>query len=155
MTNVPPEVPVQSSLDGLAPLFAQKVQILLSRVPYAKVAETTRTNARQVYLYGFGRDYDDGRGIVTHSHDALDTWHHYGLACDIIHSRYGWDARWSWWMELGHVARTLGLTWGGDWKMADNPHVQWGPPMRRSPSPSAAKLWAMSPDALWREVGAV
>ena len=36
----------------------------------AIVAETLRTDERQEFLYGFGRDYDDGRGIVTHSRAA-------------------------------------------------------------------------------------
>ena len=152
---LPRAVAVIKSLDVLAPAFRAKVERVLESVPYANVAETLRTDARQRYLYGFGRDYDDGRGIVTHSETALDTWHHYGLAVDIIHKTKGWDAPMQWWQQLGTIAKANGLVWGGDWTFRDYPHIQWGPPMRRSPSPSAAKLLADGGvDAVWRAVGA-
>ena len=148
-------VPVDQSLDDLAPKFRAKIDELLKLVPDAVVYETLRTNARQEYLYGFGRDYDDGRGVVTHSETALDTWHHYGLACDLVHQNQGWDAPVSWWKEFGKQAKNLGLVWGGDWTFRDYPHVQWGSPMRRSPSPSAATLQSKGGNpAVWQAVGA-
>jgi len=152
---LPRAVAVVKSLDVLAPAFRDKIERVLEAVPYANVAETLRTDARQRYLYGFGRDYDDGRGIVTHSETALDTWHHYGLAADIIHKTKGWQAPAQWWQQLGAAAKAQGLVWGGDWTFRDYPHIQWGAPMRRSPSPSAAKLLeAGGVDAVWRAVGA-
>jgi len=60
-------VPVDRRLEVLAPAFRRKIDAVLEAVPYATVAETLRTDARQQFLYGFGRDYDDGRGIVTHT----------------------------------------------------------------------------------------
>ena len=36
----------------------------------AKVFETLRTAERQEFLYGFGRQYDDGRGTVTKVQDV-------------------------------------------------------------------------------------
>jgi hypothetical protein len=148
-------VPVDQSLDGLAPKFRACVENILKAMPDAMVYETLRTDARQSYLYGFGRDWDDGRGVVTHSETAQDTWHHYGLACDIIHKTRGWGAPTAWWDQLGAEAKKLGLVWGGNWTFHDDPHVQWGAPMRRSPSPSAAKLQAEGGNAaVWKVVGA-
>jgi len=149
-------VPVVKSLDGLAPAFRDKLERVLESVAYAEVSETLRTDARQRFLFGFGRDYDDGRGIVTYSETALDTWHHYGLAADVIHSRKGWEAPRQWWQELGAAVKAQGLVWGGDWRFRDYPHIQWGAPMRRSPSPSAAKLLESGGvEAVWEAVKAI
>lgn len=156
MNAPPPEIPVVTSLDGLAPKFRAKVSLLLE-IPDRLVSESLRSNARQQYLYGFGRAYDDGRGIVTHSQDGDETWHHFGLAVDIVSALHGWDAPDAFWTQLGRDARDLGLSWGGDWHgFKDLPHVQSGPPMRQSPSPRAARLFADGGyEAVWREVGAL
>jgi hypothetical protein len=166
----PREIPVVKSLDGLAPKFRDAVQRLLAAMTEMGfdpiVSESTRSNDRQQYLYGFGRDYDDvrdPRGVVTHSHDADETWHHYGLAVDIISKSKQWGAPETFWRDLEVCAEAEGLTSGRDWdrndktreKFVDGPHVQWGPPMRRSPSPRAARLFAAGGyHAVWAEVGA-
>lgn len=163
----PPEVPREASLTVLAPRFRVAVEALLEEQRGNHwpplVAETLRTHERQRYLWGFGRTYDDGRGVVTHSEDADETWHGYGLAVDIVHARDFWRAPAEFWASLGDACRRLHLTWGGDWngngipdeRFLDRPHVQWGPPMRRSPSPRAARLVASGGlPALWQEVGA-
>lgn len=157
----PMEPPVETDLEPLAPLFRAKVEELLARMR-AKghdpiIAESLRSNARQLYLYGFGRLYDDGRGVVTHSRDGDETWHHFGLAVDIISESQEWDAPPRFWSDLGANAVALALSWGGGWTtFKDRPHVQWGPPMRQSPSPRAARLFADGGyEAVWREVGAL
>jgi peptidoglycan LD-endopeptidase CwlK len=157
----PPEVPVDNSLEGLAPIFHARVNELLARMKARGhdpiVSESFRTNERQTYLWGFGREYDDGRGIVTHSRDADETWHHFGLAVDIISQSHGWDAPPRFWHDLGALSVALGLSWGGNWKsIQDRPHVQFGSPMRQSPSPRAARLLAQGGlEAVWKEVGAI
>lgn len=164
----PPEVQRVTALVHLAPRFRAAVETLLEELRTAHwpplVTETFRTHDRQAYLYGFGRRYDDGRGIVTHSQDADETWHGFGLAADIVHATQYWRAPTEFWETLGATAARLGLTWGGDWnrngirdeRFPDRPHVQWGPPMRRSPSPRAARLVAAGGlPALWQEVGAL
>ena len=152
---LPIPIAVDKRLEGLAPAFRSAIEAVLKAVPDAVVVETLRTDARQAYLHGFGRAYDDGRGIVTHSETALDTWHHYGLAADLVHKQSRWGAPASWWQTLGTAARAQGLVWGGDWTFRDYPHIQWGAPMRRSPSPSAAALLASGGlPAVWRAVKA-
>lgn len=116
------------------------------------VEETIRSPERQAWLYGFGRDYDDGRKIVTWVHQS---WHTFGLAADIISRSMGWNAPSKFWNALGAASKDEGLIWGGTWKSPDRPHVQWGYPMRQAPSPRAAQLVATGGlPALWREVRA-
>lgn len=158
---VPPEVPAIRSLDGLAPVFRQKIEHVIHRLHAlgrdATIAESLRTDERQAYLYGFGREYDDGRGIVTNAPTGNSGWHKFGLAVDIISASERWNAPASFWSMLGVCARSEGLAWGGDWKtFPDRPHVQFGPPMRRSPSIRARELYLNGGiEAVWAEVGAL
>lgn len=165
--TVPREVPNNRSMDVLAPQFRALVDEVLAGMRADGhdpiVIETLRTHERQAFLYGFGRDYDDGRGIVTHSQDASETWHGYGLAVDIISATHRWNASAGFWTSLGTHARRAGLLWGADWnnngrtddeRFLDRPHIQWGA-MRRTPSPRALALQQQGGNlAVWREVGA-
>lgn len=163
----PAEVPVQRSLDVLAPKFRAAVDAILRDLAaegwQPRVAETLRTQERQNFLHGFGREYDDGRGRVTNSQDADESWHGYGLAVDIVNNPQGWSAPPKFWAALGAAAKKHGCRWGGDWnengradeKFRDVPHVQWGL-CRVSPSPRAGRLLAMGGvTAVWSEVGAL
>lgn len=163
----PKEVPVRNDTSGLAPKFKAALDRVLNRMEALGhdpiVFETHRTQARQNYLYGFGRTWDDGRGTVTYSQDADDTWHSYWLAADIISKSRMWDAPDKFWIDLENSAEAEGLVSGRDWDgrndtrqtFVDSPHVQWGKPMRRSPSNNAARLLAQGGyEAVWREVGA-
>lgn len=164
----PREVPVVRTLDGLAPKFRDA---LLATVRDMEawgydplIFETLRTDERQQFLHGFSRKYDDGRGRVTNSRDADESWHFYGLAADIVSATLYWKAPWDFWATLGLAARRNGLRWGADWdndgessdeRFADRPHVQWGAPMRRSPSPLARRLYdAGGARRVWQAVGA-
>lgn len=164
-----PEPPRITALDGLAPRFRAKVERVLQGLRDAGfdpiVFESLRTDERQWYLYGFGRDYNDGRvedgQFVTNSQDGDETWHHFGLAVDIVSRSKLWRAPNEFWKKLHQLARANGLVSGADWDNDgymddwDKPHIQWGPPMRRSPSPRAARLEAQGGNAaVWREVGA-
>lgn len=158
---VPPEVPVIRSLDGLAPKFRTRVEAMLIELE-AKgfdpmIAESLRTAERQRYLYGFGREYDDGRGIVTYSSTGHASWHYYGLAVDVISRAKRWNAPSSFWCALGESATAHGLAWGGNWPtFPDKPHVQFGAPMRSSPSSRIYALYESGGiEAVWKEVGAI
>jgi peptidoglycan L-alanyl-D-glutamate endopeptidase CwlK len=158
--TVPAEVPVTRDLHVLAPKFRSAIERVLDTMRGLGhnpiVFETLRTHDRQRFLFGFGREYDDGRGIVTHSSDADETWHGYGLAVDIVCGTKYWNASGEFWAALGRACEREGLEWGGWWQFLDRPHIQWGKPMRRSPSPRAGRLLASGgPPAVWREVGAL
>ena len=120
------------------------------------VAESLRTDERQRFLFGFGRDYDDGRGIVTHSLVGCTSWHSYGLAVDVVSRSTHWDAPNAFWSALGAAAAVHGLTWGGDWPtFPDKPHLQFAP-MPDSPSPAIITTYqASGREAVWLEVAAV
>jgi hypothetical protein len=150
----PKAVAVDRTVVHLAPKFREAVLATLAQLPDARLEETVRTAARQSFLYGFGRDYDDGRGVVTNASTALYSWHGYGLAADIVHAQLAWKAPPAWWRLMGEVAKAHGLDWGGDWSHADLPHVQWGN-CKPSPSDLARTLYASGgAAAVWRAVGA-
>ena len=152
--TIPPEPPRISSLDDVALQFRDAILAVLAEIPDAMVYESLRTDARQAWLYGFGRQYDDGRGIVTHAETADHGWHKFGCAADLIHRTKQWDAGDEWFANLGAVGKANGLTWGGDWQMRDLPHLQWGK-CRPAPSQEAMTLYASGGNpAVWYAVGA-
>lgn len=156
----PAEVPRISALDGLAPKFRQAVAAVLTDMKAdgfrVKVFESLRSNERQQFLYGFGREYDDGRGPVTKVPTADKGWHYFGLAVDIVEDDVTpWIAPQLFWQTLGLTAESYNCTWGGRWQMVDLPHLQWGN-CRVSPSQRARDLYASGGrEAVWKEVGAL
>jgi peptidoglycan L-alanyl-D-glutamate endopeptidase CwlK len=158
--TVPPEVPVNSSLDGLAPKVRGAALRIVARMQEqgfaVRIFETLRTAERQSFLYGFGRDYDDGRGKVTKVASADDGWHFYGLAVDFVEDdKDPWTASQAFWRALGEAAEDEGMTWGGRWKFLDVPHTQFGK-CKVSPSDHARKLYAAGgKEAVWRACGAL
>lgn len=164
----PVEVPVNADLQTLAPTFRACVGLVCADMVAwgytPRVFETLRTDDRQRFLYGFGREYDDGRGVVTNSRTAMDTWHGFGLAVDIVDRAKLWNAPDDFWWVLGTSARRHGLVWGADWngnwssadeRFMDRPHIQWGNGMRRRPSALAVELLrTRGLAAVWAEVGA-
>lgn len=155
----PPEVPRISSLVGLAPKFRQAVEAILADVDRERVFETLRSDERQRFLYGFGREYDDAgapRGPVTKARTAMGGWHFYGLAVDIVEDdATPWIAPNAFWQSLGLAAERHGCKWGGRWKRVDLPHVQWGR-CRKSPSQRSVELYRTGGlEAVWRAVGAL
>jgi peptidoglycan L-alanyl-D-glutamate endopeptidase CwlK len=161
LADPPAEPAVNTSLSCLAPRFSDALAAMIRQFTEAGydpiVSESCRTSERQAWLFGFGREWDDGRGVVTQAETNTTTWHGYGLAVDVISKSRQWDAPADFWKALGKFARANALAWGGDWpRFQDRPHVQWGEPMRQAPSAHAAELLAAGGMvAVWREVGAV
>jgi peptidoglycan L-alanyl-D-glutamate endopeptidase CwlK len=161
LADPPAEPPVVQSLECLAPKFRAAVVAMLAHFSSLGfdpiVSESCRTDDRQAWLYGFGREWDDGRGIITQAPTGAHSWHKYGLAVDVISLAHQWDAPGTFWTTLGACARIEGLVWGGDWpRFQDRPHVQFGPPMLQAPSAHAAELFAQGGnEAVWKEVGAL
>lgn len=155
----PAEVKAVNSPSVLAPRFRdalQRVFIELRKAGFDPViAESFRSDARQRYLFGFGRLYDDGRGVVTKAPSCDFSWHCFGLAADVISVAHGWDAPAEFWRALAVAAKDEGLLSGARFSEPDKPHVQWGRPMLVTPSPRAVALRASSGvEAVWRAVGA-
>ena len=152
---VPFEPPAYKGTMLLAPAFAEAVQAVLVDMPDAVIAESIRSEERQAWLFGFGRDYDDGRGVVTHAQTAQNGWHKFGLAVDIVHGKLGWDAGASWFEKLALCYEAHGLTAGARWRMRDLPHGQWGK-CRPAPSDEARRLFAEGGNrAVWKAVNAL
>ena len=154
----PAEVPVIRTLDVLAPKFRVALEAMLADLaggPEERLFETLRTEERQAFLYGFGRDYDDGRGIVTKAPTALNSWHGFAMAVDVVEKdATPWDAPPGFWEGIGAAAKRQGLVWGGSWEHPDRPHVQWG---RCPVSPTRADIALMRTkgiEAVWEKYGA-
>jgi peptidoglycan L-alanyl-D-glutamate endopeptidase CwlK len=157
----PPDEPgAIRALDCLAPKFKVRVAAMLADMETRGfdpiVIESCRSDARQAWLYGMGREWDDGRGIVTNAPTGIHSWHRFGLAVDVISERDEWNAPARFWNALGSAALRHQLSWGGLWlRFADKPHVQHGAPMRQSPSSRAVQLEAEGGLlAVWKEVQA-
>lgn len=155
--TVPKEVPVQRTGAGCAPKFVERITALLARLDDGRELpfEWLRTAERQAFLYGFGRDYDDGRGKVTNAKTQFFSWHGFGLACDVVEKdATPWSAPPTFWNALGEAAEAEGLVWGGRWHHPDLPHVQWaGCPV----SPTDADRTLVANEglvAVWRKYGA-
>jgi hypothetical protein len=149
----PKEVPINRDYDALAKGFEDRLLLVIRDMRNdghkAYMGEGFRTRERQAFLEGFGRRYDDGRGIVTKARTPEGSWHAYGTAADI------WDNSnpkapftprdpKAFYAALFKACKKHGLTWGGDWDMdgdltdqrfPDRPHVQDG---RLPMSPTAA-----------------
>lgn len=145
---IPPEPPVIRSLDGLAPKFRAALLSVFPALDESSISESLRTDARQRWLYGFGREYDDDRGIVTNAPTGATGWHMFGLALDFKDAALV--------RANAQRLREAGVALGMDWPtFVDGPHTQHGAPMRRSPSSEAAALFASGGyEAVWAAVGA-
>lgn len=157
MTSTPAPHAVQSDLRLLAPRFglalADALNALHRRGIDAVVYETLRTPARQAWLYAQGRTAPGD--VVTNAATVWTSWHGYALAADVISASQGWGAPAEWWQAMTREMKARGLVCGADWQMRDLPHVQWGRPMRTSPSPRAHELYvAGGLAAVWAEVRA-
>src|SRR4051812_11131876 len=107
----------QRSLDCLAPKFRERLEAAIADATHAGldpiIFETGRSDelARLYYEHG-----------VSRAPDALHTWHHYGLAADVISKSREWkvypDAAGSggdkdWVALLVKIFKAHSLDWGG------------------------------------------
>ena len=125
-------------LNHLYPRFREKVAAVLTDLKkYADkhmpgytwiVVEGYRTAEYQRSLYAKGRTKP---GSIVTNRDGVKkrSNHQSSLAVDIAPVSGGkvvWGVGVEHWAYLGHVARSHGLKWGGDWKkFVDKPHVEW------------------------------
>lgn len=119
------------------------------------VYETHRTNQLQQLYYARGRTVIPPHYTVTNAQSAEYSWHFFGLAADCISKSKGWDQPESWFAQMATHFKSHGLKWGGDWKMKDLPHIQWGL-CKPSPSNVARQLFAQGGNAaVWNVVRAL
>ena len=154
-----PPIDVVSDLDVLAPLFRVAVIALLADCQAdgmdAVVHESYRSLATAKVYFARGRTTIPPHGTVTNAPDETRSWHGYGLAVDVISAARGWEAGELWFQRLGRKAAAHGLSWGGNWKKPDLPHVQFGR-CKDSPSDEARMLLAtQGMEAVWKAVHAI
>ena len=142
----------------LAPKFRVAVERAI-RAANAKgfdaiVYETYRSQQLQEAYFARGRTQVPPVATVTNARSNLYSWHGYGLAVDVISQDKGWDVSADWYASVAECFRAEGCRWGGEWKMKDLPHFQWGP-CKPSPSDQARQLYATGGlQAVWDAVGA-
>lgn len=82
-----------------------------------RITEGFRSNERQNELYR-------QRPRVTNARGGEST-HNYGVAFDVVFRKEGYDATAAQWKVIADFAKTLGLSWGGDWSaFVDKPHFE-------------------------------
>lgn len=112
---------------------------LLGKGVRLRFSHTLRTNQEQDELYAVGRTK---KGSVVTSARGGQSIHNYGLAFDIVllidtdgtgsFNTASWDRLKDFdndgvteWMEVVNYFKSIGWTWGGDWKnFKDYPHFQ-------------------------------
>jgi hypothetical protein len=86
-----------------------------------------RSIAEQDALYAQGRTAPGNR--VTNARGG-QSWHNYGLGADVVFSTPTGQPSWPEngnWTRYGQIAQDNGLTWGGNWRNPDRPHVEYHP----------------------------
>lgn len=99
----------------LRPIFREKISRILDALELAefqpKISNAFRTAAQQLEKVKLG--YANPKALNPGAHN-------WGLACDIIDRRWGWNLRYLdsaalFFASLGDLAMAEGLTWGGSW----------------------------------------
>lgn len=111
--------------------FADRVKDTLERARREGMDMQTdlvsRTFAQQDALYAQGRTAPGNR--VTNARGG-QSWHNYGLGADLVFSTPNGQPSWpdnGNWSRMGQIAADNGLTWGGNWRNPDRPHVEYHP----------------------------
>ena len=115
------------SLDDLEPETRIMAEELIARAAAAGfpiiVTQTLRTFAEQDALYAQGRTAPGKK--VTNARGGY-SWHQFGRAFDVAFKGPKGGVLWTGpWEELGSLAESIGLEWGGRWKsLKDRPHME-------------------------------
>ena len=154
------KIKVVRDLGVLAPRFRRAVETAIAACRAASPAldamvyESYRSLELQEDYYSRGRTQIPPHATVTNARSNLYSWHGYGLAVDVISESAGWDKPEKWFADVAEHFRAAGCRWGGEWKMKDLPHFQWGL-CKPSPSDRARELFALGgQQAVWEVVNA-
>ncbi len=148
-----------NDVNTLAPKFREAVEKSIAECVAkgldAMVYEAYRSQELQSLYYQRGRTVVPPRDTVTNAASNLFSWHGYGLAVDVVSRSKGWDQPEAWFASVAEVFRANGCRWGGEWKMKDLPHFQWGL-CKPSPSDQARQLISTTGlRSVWEAVGAL
>lgn len=122
------------------------------------LTHTLRTKEEQDALYAKGRTtkgeppYTAERplGSTVTNAKGGGSWHNHGMAFDVVPLKNGlpdWDASPVTWEAIGKLGESLGLEWGGRWKMRDLGHFQLRPAGFTSASAYSARSDTISVEA--------
>lgn len=118
-------IPSDNKLEGLTPKTRELAEALITVCANAgkeiRVTEGYRSCERQNELYAQGRTTPGP--IVTNAKCGQSN-HQKGTAFDVVFRKGGYNVPESQWQWLGQEGKKLGLTWGGDWKFKDKPHLE-------------------------------
>jgi len=113
----------------LHPTLRSKVERLI------QLAEAQGMHLRVVEGYRSFEQQAKISGAYTRAKPGY-SFHNYGLAVDLVFRDGKGGPSWSEkhdWKRLGEMGKSLGLSWGGDWKhLVDRPHFQLVPNHRLS-----------------------
>jgi hypothetical protein len=108
----------------LNPAFAAKLEIFEAKLAAAGMSVPLvcgyRSAEEQARLYNIGRRGVAKERVVTYAKPG-SSYHNFGLAADYWVASLSPAKR----LQFGRIAESLGLTWGGRWRMADIGHVEW------------------------------
>ncbi|MGP4061518.1 D-alanyl-D-alanine carboxypeptidase family protein [Halobacillus sp. H74] len=114
---------VHSSVKDKAILIVRKAYFEGINV---QISSGFRSFDRQRELFNQGR-YGNSGNIVTHAEPGQSV-HNYGLAIDYFLTTWdGSTAKWTVnndWKRIAEIGKSLGFSWGGDWKWKDYPHLE-------------------------------
>jgi peptidoglycan L-alanyl-D-glutamate endopeptidase CwlK len=149
---------VSRDLTLLAPRFRDSVELAIRECNLggldAFVYEAHRSVELQALYYARGRTIIPPPAPITNARDKLFSWHGFGLAVDVISRAAAWSAGEAWFERVASVFRRHGCRWGGEWRMRDLPHFQWGP-CKPSPSDLARQIYRTDGlRGVWLKVGA-
>ena len=111
-------------ISELTPLAKEACNLFLSACRQkglnVLITETYRSQARQNYLYEQGRTRP-GK-VVTWTKNSRHTSRRAWDICKNVKGEEYSDS--AFFKNCGAVAKTLGITWGGEWKTPDTPHFE-------------------------------
>lgn len=116
---------LESLDDRIRPLAERLIELCKQEGIIIRLTSGRRTIQQQNMLYAQGRTMP-GR-IVTNAKGGASP-HNFGLAFDVVPIKDGkpdWNAPLAVWDRIGELGKSLGLTWGGDFKtLKDRPHFE-------------------------------
>lgn len=123
LASKPQNVVLKNDLLPLVKRQADKVLTDMSLLGHPmRITQGYRSIEEQNKLYGQGRTY--AGPIVTFAKGG-ESYHNFGVACDFIFRKEGYNASKELWQTFGAIGKRHGFEWGGDWKgFIDQPHLE-------------------------------